>query len=155
MANPIARAWRKMFYHEGDRYFLLPRTGSALPNPPNEGPFGDAGPPVLAWLNRLTYGGRVPTPLFYTIIGVGLGVLTVIEVWFFTMRDSFGAFFVTVMLLLALFKFVVVVAFFMHLRFDKNLLSLVFASGLIIAIAIFVIMLIIQGQFPPDKLIAA
>ena len=144
-----------MFYHEGDRYFLLPRTGSALPNPPNEGPFGDAGPPVLAWLNRLTYGGRVPTPLFYTIIGVGLGVLTVIEVWFFTMRDSFGAFFVTVMLLLALFKFVVVVAFFMHLRFDKNLLSLVFASGLIIAIAIFVIMLIVQGQFSPDKLIAA
>ena len=155
MANPIARAWRKRFYHEGDRYFLLPRTGSALPNPPNEGPFGDAGPPVLAWLNRLTYGGRVPTPLFYTIIGVGLGVLTVIEVWFFTMRDSFGAFFVTVMLLLALFKFVVVVAFFMHLRFDKNLLSLVFASGLIIAIAIFVIMLIVQGQFSPDKLIAA
>ena len=155
MANPIARAWRKLFYHEGDRYFLLPRTASALPNPPNEGPFGDAGPPVLAWLNRLTYGGRVHTPLFYTIIGIGLGVMTVIEVWFFTMRDSFGAFFVTVMLLLALFKFVVVVAFFMHLRFDKNLLSLVFASGFIIAIAIFVIMLVVQGQFSPDKLVPA
>ena len=155
MANPIARAWRKLFYHEGDRYFLLPRTDSALPNPPNEGPFGDAGPPVLAWLNRLTYGDRVPTPLFYTIIGIGLGMLTVIEVWFFTMRDSFGAFFVTVMLLLALFKFVVVVAFFMHLRFDKNLLSLVFASGFIIAIAIFVIMLVVQGQFSPDKLVPA
>ena len=42
-------------------------------------------------------------------------------------------------------KFIIVVAFFMHLRFDKNLLSLVFASGFIITIAVFVIMLSVQG----------
>lgn len=154
MANPFARAWRKFFYHEGDRYFLLPESDSVLPNPPNEGPFGDAGPPILGWLTRLTYGDRSATPFFYTIIGVLLGALTVVEVWFFTIDDSFGALFVPVMLLLALVKFIIVVAFYMHLRFDKNLLTLVFASGFIIAVSIFVIMLNIQGQFAPDKLVA-
>lgn len=154
MANPIARAWRKLFYHEGDRYFLLPQTDSALSNPLNEGPFGDAGPPVLGWINRLTYGDRSATPFFYVIIGVLLGVLTVVEVWFFTIDDVFGSFFVTIMLLLALFKFIVVLAFFMHLRFEKNLLTLVFTSGFIIAIAVFVIMLVVQGQFAPAEQLA-
>ena len=154
MANPIARAWRKAFYHEGDRYFLLPRTDSALPNPPNEGPFGDAGPPVLGWLNRLTWGGRSATPFFYTVIGVWLAVLTGLELWFFALDDSFGAMFVPVMLLLALAKFISVVAFYMHLRFEKNLLSLVFASGFIIAIFVFVIMLTVQDQFAPARLVA-
>lgn len=133
---------------------MLPENDSSLPNPPNEGPFGDAGPPVLGWFNRLTYGDRSATPFFYTIIGIWLGLLTVVEVWFFTIDDFFGGLFVTVMLLLALTKFIVVLAFFMHLRFDKNLLSLVFASGFIIAIAVFVIMLSIQRQFIPDTLVA-
>ena len=154
MATPITRAWRKLFYHEGDRYFLLPQSDSSLPNPPNEGPFGDAGPPLLGWLNRLTYGGRTATPMFYTIIGVWLAALTGLELWFFVLDDTFGALFVPVMLLLALAKFITVVAFYMHLRFEKNLLSLVFASGFIIAIAVFVLMLNVQDQFAPDKLVA-
>ena len=153
MANPIAQAWRKLFYHEGNRYFLLPPTNSASPNPPNEGPFGEAWPSMTTWLGRLTYGGRVPTPLFYTIIGVVLALLTGLEVWLFTLRDTIGGSFVTIMLLLALFKFIIVVAFFMHLRFEKGLLSWVFASGLFIAVAIFVLMLTIQGQLIPEPLV--
>ena len=154
MANPISKAWRKLFYHDGDRYFLLPQVGSSMPEPPNEGPFGDAGPPMLGWISRMTWGGRNATPFFYTVIGVLLGVLTLIEVYFFTIDDFFGSFFVTVMLLLALLKFIIVVAFFMHLRFDKSLLTLVFSAGFIIAVAVFVIMLNVQGQFAPDKLVA-
>lgn len=155
MANPIAQAWRKLFYHEGNRYFLLPPTNSASPSPPNEGPFGEAWPSMMTWLGRLTYGGRVPTPLFYTIIGVVLALLTGLEVWLFTLKDTIGGSFVTIMLLLALFKFIIVVAFFMHLRFEKSLLSWVFASGLFIAVAIFVLMLTIQGQLIPEPLVAS
>ena len=58
------------------------------------------------------------------------------------------------MLFLALAKFIVVVAFFMHLRFDKNLLTLVFSSGFVIAIAVFMILLTVQGKVAPDPVIA-
>ena len=102
----------------------------------------------------MTYGGKVATPFFYTIIGVWLALLTLIEVYFFTIDAFFGAFFVTVMLLLALLKFIIVVAFFMHLRFDKSLLTLVFTSGFLIAIFVFVIMLSVQGQFAPAPMVA-
>jgi cytochrome c oxidase subunit 4 len=154
MANPIARAWRKLFYQDGGSYFLLPKVDSSYPDPPNEGPFGDAGPPVWRWMDRVTYGGKVATPFFYTIIGVWLAVLTLLEVYFFTIDEFFGAFFVTVMLLLAVLKFIIVVAFFMHLRFDKSLLTLVFTSGFIIAILVFVIMLAVQGQLSPAPMVA-
>jgi cytochrome c oxidase subunit 4 len=154
MANPISRAWRKLFYQDGGSYFLLPKVDSSFSNPPNEGPFGDAGPPVWRWIDRMTYGGRHATPFFYTVIGVMLGLLTVVEVYFFTIDDFFGGLFVTVMLLLALLKFIIVVAFFMHLRFDKNVLTLVFTAGFLIAIFVFVIMLNVQGQFAPAPLVA-
>ena len=154
MANPISRAWRKLFYQDSGSYFLLPKVDSAFPDPPNEGPFGDAGPPVWRWIDRMTYGGKVATPFFYTIIGVWLALLTFIEVYFFTIDAFFGAVFVTVMLLLALLKFIIVVAFFMHLRFDKSLLTLVFTSGFLIAIFVFVIMLSVQGQFAPAPMVA-
>jgi cytochrome c oxidase subunit 4 len=154
MANPIARAWRKLFYQDGGSYFLLPKVDSSYPDPPNEGPFGDAGPPVWRWMDRVTYGNKVATPFFYTIIGVWLAVLTILEVYFFTIDEFFGAFFVTVMLLLAVLKFIIVVAFFMHLRFDKSLLTLVFTSGFIIAILVFVIMLAVQGQLSPAPMVA-
>ena len=83
-----------------------------------------------------------------------LAVLTILEVYFFTIDEFFGAFFVTVMLLLAVLKFIIVVAFFMHLRFDKSLLTLVFTSGFIIAILVFVIMLAVQGQLSPAPMVA-
>ncbi|MDP6823222.1 MAG: cytochrome C oxidase subunit IV family protein [Dehalococcoidia bacterium] len=154
MANPISRTWRKLFYHDSGGYFLLPEVDSAQPEPMNEGPFGDAGPQVVGWFNRWTYGDRVATPLFYTAIGVLLAILTVLEVWFFTLDDGFGAFFVPMMLLLALAKFVIVVAFFMHLRFDKNLLTLIFASGFVISIAVFMIVLSVQDKVNPAPLVA-
>lgn len=154
MANPISKVWRKLFYHEGDRYFLLPQVDSAVPEPPNEGPFGDAGPQVTGWFNRITFGGRHATPFFYTIVGIILAVVTLLEVWLFTLDDMFGATFVPIMLLLALAKFVIVVAFFMHLRFDKNLLTLVFSSGFIIAIAVFMILLTVQDKVAPAAQIA-
>ncbi|MBT3941829.1 MAG: hypothetical protein HOC77_10995 [Chloroflexi bacterium] len=154
MANPISKAWRKLFYHDGDRYFLLPQVASAQPEPPNEGPFGDAGPRAVSWFTRITFGGRHATPFFYTVIGIILAVLTLLEVWLFTLDDLLGATFVPLMLFLALAKFIVVVAFFMHLRFDKNLLTLVFSSGFVIAIAVFMILLTVQGKVAPDPVIA-
>jgi cytochrome c oxidase subunit 4 len=153
MANPISRLWSKIFYHGGNRHFLLPNVDAARPDPPNEGPFGEAGPVVFGWWNRLTYGDKVATPVFYTIVGAILAILTVLEVWFFTLDDGFGSLFVPTMLVLALAKFIIVVAFFMHLRFDKNLLSLIFAAGFVIAIAVFMIVLSVHDKVNPAPLI--
>ena len=153
MSNPISTAWRKLFYHDGDRYFLLPEVDAASPEPPDEGPFGEAGPKVASWYTRITFGGRHATPMFYTIIGVILAILTILEVWFFTL-DVFGWFFVPMMLLLAVAKFIIVVAFYMHLRFDKSILTLVCGSGFLIAIAVFMILLTVQEKVAPDPQIA-
>ena len=58
------------------------------------------------------------------------------------------------MLLLAVAKFVIVVAFYMHLRFDKSILTLVFSAGFVIAIAVFMILLTVQDKVAPDPQIA-
>jgi hypothetical protein len=41
----------------------------------------------------------------------------------------------------------------MHLRFDKSLLSLIFAAGFVIAIAVFMIVLSVHDKVNPAPLI--
>ena len=75
----------------------------------------------------------------YVQIFVILFVLTAAEVstYFFDV----GAAEVPVLVTLMIVKFVLVVMFFMHLRFDHKLFSWVFVSGLVLAIAVYMIML--------------
>ena len=80
------------------------------------------------------------TPLFYTVIGVILAVITIVEVWAFTI-EQLGSMLIPVMLILALAKFVLVVAFFMHLRFDRKYYAWVFASCMVLGAAVFAIAL--------------
>lgn len=146
MANWISRAWRAALLHRGGRYFLLPRTESELPGPAHEGPFGVGGAAAADWFNRVTRADGHTTPAFYVAVGVVLAVITLLELWVFTIEEL-GAWFAPLLLVLAAVKFLLVVAFFMHLRFDRPLLSWVFGAGLAIAIALFVILLVLFGQF--------
>lgn len=69
---------------------------------------------------------------FYWAIGGILAVLTALEVAAYYME--LGAVEVPLLLGLSIAKFVIVVMFFMHLKFDSKLFTGVFLAGMVLAI---------------------
>ena len=51
---------------------------------------------------------------------------------------------------LAITKFVIVVGYFMHLRFDSRLLRRLFVTGIVLAVIVYVIYLLTMGVFIDD-----
>lgn len=88
-----------------------------------------------------------PTPAQYWKIAIVLAVLTAIEVALFYINDAvdLGTLNAVLLILLALLKFVIVVGFFMHLRYEKSTLSRFFTGGFILAIALYTIVLTALG----------
>ena len=72
----------------------------------------------------------------YVEIGVILAVITAIEVALYYI-DVSRAFTVPALLFLTFLKFVLVVMWFMHLRFDSPWFRRVFMFGLLLAVVIF------------------
>lgn len=81
----------------------------------------------------------------YVIIALILAGLTVVEVLTYTSPELFlgheGPVIVPALLVLMAIKFWMVVGFFMHLRFDKRLLTVAFYSGLALAVAVYLAIL--------------
>lgn len=75
----------------------------------------------------------------YVRIAVILAAITGLEVA--TYYVDFGALFLPSLLLMMAVKFVIVVSFFMHLKFDNKLFSWVFYAGLILALTVYGIFL--------------
>ena len=75
----------------------------------------------------------------YIYIALILAALTAIEVS--TYYVDFGPFFMPTLLILMVVKFVTVVSYFMHLKFDNKLFSWVFYAGLILALTVYGIFL--------------
>jgi len=75
-------------------------------------------------------------PRQYVMIGVILTIITAIELW--VSYSSLDAIIIPVLLVLSAVKFAVVVAFFMHLRFDSKMLTRFFVFGFALAAAILV-----------------
>ena len=71
------------------------------------------------------------SPGFYWMIGGILAVLTAVEVALFYVKPPMEQ---PLLLILSAVKFVLVVGYFMHLKFDSNLLTLVFVAGLVLAV---------------------
>ncbi len=88
-----------------------------------------------------------PTPAQYWKIAIVLAVLTAIEVALFYLNEAYdlGALNPILLLLLAALKFVIVVGFFMHLRYEKSTLSRFFTAGFILATALYTIVLTALG----------
>lgn len=133
-SNPVARLFRRAFSQPSERYFQLPDTCSQAPDPDGEGPFGRA---ARAWGDRLYdwTGGTHPTPRLYIAVAAILAFITLVEVWVFfwpvervVINSSLFA--------LSAVKFVLVISFFMHLKFDAWLFRAVFISGLLLGVAI-------------------
>ncbi len=81
-------------------------------------------------------------PRQYAMIGVILAVITVIELAV-SYADISLSVMVPTLLFLSAVKFVMVVAFFMHLKFDSPLLSRVFTGSFLLAVVLFVAVMII------------
>jgi cytochrome c oxidase subunit 4 len=82
-----------------------------------------------------------PTPRLYWTIALILGVITAIEIAA-SYLDIPSGLKVTALLVLGAVKFLMVVAFFMHLKFEKNLYRSLFFLGAIGAIPLFVVVLL-------------
>jgi cytochrome c oxidase subunit 4 len=82
-----------------------------------------------------------PTPKKYVQIAVILGVLTAIEVALYYTEDIVGAFTAPLLITLAVGKFVIVVGWFMHLRFENKTVNRFFTGGMILALILFAIVM--------------
>src|SRR5947209_913877 len=83
----------------------------------------------------------------YTIVGAILALFTVAEVWAYTF-EPIRPYLVPILLVLSACKFVMVVGFFMHLRFDHPLFTGVFGFGLVIAASVITAFMFLFGQYP-------
>jgi len=83
----------------------------------------------------------------YVLVGVILAIITVAEVFFYT-QEAVRAFLVPLLLALSATKFVLVVGFYMHLKFDHRLFTGVFGFGLLVAASIITALLFLFGQYP-------
>lgn len=134
---------RKLLTHQGKGWWNLPRTAQEEPNPEREGPIGDP------WFKQawdfLTYAGVSHASVRgYIVIAAVLSVFTFLEFRLFTI-EAFGASGRNaIMVALSLIKFVLVVAFFMHLRFEHRYYSWIFASAMVLGVGVFLAILLLQ-----------
>ncbi|HEY3485395.1 MAG TPA: cytochrome C oxidase subunit IV family protein [Ilumatobacteraceae bacterium] len=75
--------------------------------------------------------------LQYVQVAAILAFITALEV-FASYTDWLGSAFIPVLLILMAIKFVMVVSFFMHLKFDSAIFSWLFYSGLFLAVGVYV-----------------
>jgi cytochrome c oxidase subunit IV len=88
-----------------------------------------------------------PTPSQYWKIAGILAVLTAIEValYYIDKELELGALNAAVLIGLSTLKFLIVVGWFMHLRFEKSILSRFFTAGFLLAAGCYAVVLAAMG----------
>jgi cytochrome c oxidase subunit 4 len=81
------------------------------------------------------------TDFQYVKLAILLAAVTAVEILLSYIKDDIGGVFLPALLILMAFKFMAVVLFFMHLRFDNRLFSLMFYMGLGLAIGVYIVAL--------------
>lgn len=84
---------------------------------------------------------------FYWMIGGVLTIITALEVAIFYI-PALAVALVPILLTLSTAKFAMVVMFFMHLRFDSKIFSVVFLAGLSLATFMVIALLILYKLLP-------
>ena len=87
---------------------------------------------------------------FYWMIGIVLAVITGIEVAIFYI-PAIGAAEVPILLVLSIAKFVIVVMFFMHLKFDSRIFTAVFLAGLTLAVFMVTALIVLYDWIPGTR----
>ncbi len=88
-----------------------------------------------------------PGPKTYTVVGVILAAITLLEVWSYNQPELRAAL-VIILLALSAVKFATVVSFYMHLGFDNRLFLAVFGFGLAVAGSVITAFMFLFGQYP-------
>lgn len=79
------------------------------------------------------------TEKYHTFVNLALGLAAITGIELVLVYMPFNQIFIlSVLLALSLFKFIAVIAWFMHLIYDKLILTLAFGTGLAIATGTFV-----------------
>jgi cytochrome c oxidase subunit 4 len=79
------------------------------------------------------------TEKYHTFVNLALGLAAITGIELVLVYLPFNQLFIfTVLLILSLFKFVAVIAWFMHLIYDKLILTLAFGTGMAIATGTFI-----------------
>lgn len=89
------------------------------------------------------------TDLKFIYLAIGLAVVTAFEVAMSYTIDFWGPLFLPLLLGLMLVKFFSVVMYFMHLKFDSKLFSLMFYMGLALAVLVYVAAMFTFRFFSP------
>ncbi len=86
-----------------------------------------------------------PGPAEYVMVGGVLAVLTAIEVVLYYVNFP-RTLFILILLVLSALKFITVVMYFMHLKFDSKLFSTAFVTGFVLAVAAFTVVIATLGS---------
>ena len=87
--------------------------------------------------------------LTYWIIGAILIVITFIEVSAYFYEDWYGALATPVVLVVSAAKFILVVAFYMHLKYDSNIFSGIFLFPLSLGALVIIAMILLYHVLHP------
>ena len=85
-----------------------------------------------------------PSPAQYVKIAVGLAILTAVEVALFYVNEALnlGWLNTAALIILAFLKFVIVIGWYMHLRYEKTVVSRFFVFGFVLAFTLYAAVLI-------------
>ncbi len=140
---PEDNTTNKLLTHDGKGWWNLPKTHQEEKDPQGEGPIGDP------WFKQawdfVTYAGVSHASVRgYLVVAAVLSVFTFLEWRLFTI-EAFGASGLNAMMIgFSLVKFVLVVAFFMHLRFDNKYYAWIFGSSMLLGVGVFLALLLLQ-----------
>src|SRR5437870_13684208 len=96
-----------------------------------------------------------PGPVEYIKVAVILAVVTAAEVGVYYVSALSHSVLAAMLLVMMVFKFSLVVLWFMHLRFDSKLFRRLFVTGIILAIAVYTIALATLGLLPGQAWISS
>jgi cytochrome c oxidase subunit 4 len=84
-----------------------------------------------------------PTDKQYVIVALVLAAITCLEVsTYFTSVWDWGKLLMPALLLMAGVKFYLIAAYFMHLKYDRKVLRRVFASGIVLPLGVYMVVLL-------------
>jgi cytochrome c oxidase subunit 4 len=93
---------------------------------------------------------RHPTFKQYVIIATILFIITIVEFLIIVPKDLQGSSIVVGPLIaLSAVKFAIVLMFYMHLKFDSRMYTMIFAGGLALGLSVVVAVLALFGSFQP------
>lgn len=140
---PEDNSSKKLLTHDGKGWWNLPETPQQEEDPPYEGPVG--GPWLKQVWDFVTYAGVSHASVRgYLVVAIVLSILTFLEFRLFTIEAFGDSGRNAIMLALSVVKFVMVVAFFMHLRFDNKYYSWIFGAAMALGVGVFLALLLLQ-----------